>query len=263
TIDNGVLRCAYHGWEYDRTGACVRIPALPEGSPIPRKARAINYHAAEAYGLVWVALAEPAAPIPAWPENEYDDPAYKTILAYREVWNSSAGRALENFMDVSHFAFVHTGLLGSLDDTLVEAHEVKTTDYGFAYDLHQEEANSELKGLTLREYRIYFPFTAYIRRIASDGHVSIISLTASPVSPKRTELFMFISRNHSFDEPDNLFTDFNDTVMAQDRAIVESQRPEEIPSDLRDELHVKVPDAAAIAFRRLLGQLDNVEDHMP
>ncbi|HEY2597291.1 MAG TPA: Rieske 2Fe-2S domain-containing protein, partial [Candidatus Dormibacteraeota bacterium] len=47
TIDNGVLRCAYHGWEYDRTGACVRIPALPEGSPIPRKARAINYHAAE------------------------------------------------------------------------------------------------------------------------------------------------------------------------------------------------------------------------
>ena len=31
--------CAYHGWEYDRTGACVRIPSLAEDHPIPTRAR--------------------------------------------------------------------------------------------------------------------------------------------------------------------------------------------------------------------------------
>src|SRR4029077_20624517 len=36
--------CAYHGWEYDRTGACVRIPSLAAGQPIPARARAISYH---------------------------------------------------------------------------------------------------------------------------------------------------------------------------------------------------------------------------
>src|SRR6478735_7815704 len=28
----GNIRCPYHGWEYDATGACVRIPSLPEGA---------------------------------------------------------------------------------------------------------------------------------------------------------------------------------------------------------------------------------------
>src|SRR5258707_4053278 len=54
TITDGRLTCPYHGWEYDRTGACVHIPSLPPGSSIPRKARAIAYRAQERYGLVWV-----------------------------------------------------------------------------------------------------------------------------------------------------------------------------------------------------------------
>src|SRR4051812_47915536 len=58
------ITCAYHGWQYDSTGKCVTIPSLPEGSSIPAKARAIAYKAEERYGLVWVALAEPVAPIP-------------------------------------------------------------------------------------------------------------------------------------------------------------------------------------------------------
>ncbi len=43
SVADGRLTCAYHGWEYDRSGACVHIPSLPKGSSIPRKARAIVY----------------------------------------------------------------------------------------------------------------------------------------------------------------------------------------------------------------------------
>src|SRR5690349_4534169 len=38
-VANGEITCAYHGWRYDRTGACVHIPSLPEGQPIPKRAR--------------------------------------------------------------------------------------------------------------------------------------------------------------------------------------------------------------------------------
>src|SRR2546430_3092786 len=90
----GRLTCAYHGWEYDRTGACVHIPALPPGSSIPRKARAIVYRAAEAYGLVWVAIDEPVADIPGWPDGEWDDPHYRAVQ-WKLHWKSSAGRSVE------------------------------------------------------------------------------------------------------------------------------------------------------------------------
>jgi hypothetical protein len=51
--------------------------------------------------------------------------------------------------------------------------------------------------------------------------------------------------------------------MNQDRAIVESQRPEEIPLDLKDELHLKVPDATGIAYRRLLARISDSGAFMP
>ena len=62
-IADGRLSCPYHGWQYDRTGACVHIPSLPSGSTIPKKAHAIVYDAREAYGLVWVAMREPVQPL--------------------------------------------------------------------------------------------------------------------------------------------------------------------------------------------------------
>ena len=39
SVIDGRLRCAYHGWEYDRAGTCVKIPSLPPGSSVPNKAR--------------------------------------------------------------------------------------------------------------------------------------------------------------------------------------------------------------------------------
>jgi hypothetical protein len=68
---------------------------------------------------------------------------------------------------------------------------------------------------------------------------------------------MFV-RNYALDKPDSEFDYFSDRVMEQDRRIIESQRPEEIPVDLREELHLKVPDAPTIAFRRVLNRIQDV-----
>ncbi|MCY3976499.1 MAG: Rieske (2Fe-2S) protein, partial [Chloroflexi bacterium] len=57
-LEDGALQCPYHGWTYDASGQCVRIPAHPEQTP-PAKARAFTYQATVAYDFVWVCLGEP------------------------------------------------------------------------------------------------------------------------------------------------------------------------------------------------------------
>ena len=92
----------------------------------------------------------------------------------------------------------------------------------------------------------------------------MISLTASQTSDKLTDMFLWIARNHDLDPgQDDEYARFTHGIMEQDRLIVESQRPEEIPLDLREELHLKVPDASGIAYRRLLGDIDGVGAFMP
>ena len=88
-------------------------------------------------------------------------------------------------------------------------------------------------------------------------------MVASPISSNRTRIFVWRARDHSFDESDEELADFQRFVLLQDKAIVESQRPEEIPLDLRDELHLKVPDAGAISYRRLLRSLDHTGSYLP
>jgi phenylpropionate dioxygenase-like ring-hydroxylating dioxygenase large terminal subunit len=266
-ITEGRLTCAYHGWQYDRTGACVRIPALPEGAPIPRKACATVRRSDEAYGLVWVALDEPCAPIPQFPNGEWEDREYRGFLALSYQWKTSAGRAVENFMDFSHFPFVHEGLLGSGDRTVVEPHEIVETDYGFLYSFQQEEpstVHSAEDEVVTWEYYLYRPFTIHLKKRTSDGNATLISMAAAPSAEDHTHMWVWIVRNYDKDpSEDQRFADFSNTIMEQDRVVVESQRPERIPVDLREELHLKVPDASGIAFRRMLSTIAQVAPFMP
>jgi len=80
-------------------------------------------------------------------------------------------------------------------------------------------------------------------------------MVATPLTPKLTELYVIISRNHSFERDDVDFGEFTDVIMEQDRPIVESQRPEELPQSLCEELHIKVPDAASLNYRTQLAHL--------
>lgn len=265
-IENGNLTCAYHGWQYDRSGACVHIPSLPEGSTIPSKARAITVRAVEAYDLIWVALEEPSAELPSFPENEWDDPDFHGFVSHHYVWQTSAGRSVENFLDISHFPFVHEGILGSRDKTVMAPHTVEETDYGITYYYEEEEPASlhSKPGDVIRwQYDLYSPFTIHLTKTAPRGEKTLISMAASPTSPKQSNLFLWIVRNHSLGDDDQAYIDFTGTIMEQDRPVVESQRPEAIPTDLRDELHLKVPDASGIAYRRLLGKIEHAEAFAP
>ena len=62
---------------------------------------------------------------------------------------------------------------------------------------------------------------------------------------------MVIGRNYNLDQPDAVLQEFEDTIFGQDQRVVESQRPDRVPFDLADELHLKF-DAVAVAYRRAM-----------
>jgi phenylpropionate dioxygenase-like ring-hydroxylating dioxygenase large terminal subunit len=263
-IRGGRLTCPYHGWQYDRSGACVRIPSRPASAPIPRAARAQTYRTTERYGLVWLALEEPVAGVPAFPGDVFGKDGWREFLSYRQVWQTSAARSVENFMDFSHFPYVHPNLLGTEDRAEVPPHAVDETSFGLAYAFEQEEPSDLYgKGGTARiryEYTLYMPFTIHLNKIEEDGvSATMISMATTPVTPTTSELYVWIVRNHSLGKADHEFGDFTNVIMEQDRVVVESQRPEQLPIDLREELHIKIPDAASILYRRLLSDLAKVE----
>jgi vanillate O-demethylase monooxygenase subunit len=60
-----------------------------------------------------------------------------------------------------------------------------------------------------------------------------------------------IGRNYNHAQPDQVLVDFEDVIFGQDQRVVESQRPDRVPFDLADELHLRF-DAVAVAYRRAM-----------
>jgi phenylpropionate dioxygenase-like ring-hydroxylating dioxygenase large terminal subunit len=265
-IKDDNLVCAYHGWTYALDGTCVRIPSLPAGHAIPSKARATGvFKAYERYGLVWVCLAEPKAPIPEI--AELDDQNYHTFFHSAEVWETSAARMIENFIDTSHFPYVHPGINATRDDPVIPEFEVKQNGLELSFEtkfaapsggaFRGPAALASYSAFTegRRQYKVVLPFTAQAIRPMDGGRRQLVSIIASPISAKRMRYYTFSSRNFAVDQPDDAFRELIHTIFAQDRVIVESQRPEELPLDLSEELHLKGPDAGTLRYRRMLSEL--------
>lgn len=261
-VVNGNIECPYHGWQYNTEGKCVRIPSLKPNEPIPSRAKAITYPICEMADLVWVALEQPIAPFPSYPEEwAYGRPDMRSTLAGMYDWPVDAGRAVENFLDVGHFPFVHEGTLGTRDNTYVTPHDLQVDEWSMRYSYDQVEpadvATGEEEAITLMYY-YRAPFTVHLKRATPHPEWSVASLFVCPVTEKRSRLFVTVVRNFDMDpEYDHIHNGFMNTVMTEDKAVISSVRPEEIPVSLREELHIKVPDASGIHLRRILGKIEN------
>jgi Vanillate O-demethylase oxygenase C-terminal domain len=77
---------------------------------------------------------------------------------------------------------------------------------------------------------------------------------SQPVGVDRSAGYVVIGRNYNLRQPDRVLQDFEDTIFGQDQVVVESQRPERVPFDLADELHLKF-DAVAVAYRKAMRAL--------
>src|SRR5438045_1526689 len=139
------LRCVYHGWKFDVSGACIDMPNEPAESDFKNKVRANAYRTHERNGIVWAYMGDREVP-PALPELEANmlpaDQVTISVLHRRNNWM----QGWEGEMDTIHAAFLHGGATmpedtqpGSLQFYEVSNRagkfSVRDTEYGTAYSM--------------------------------------------------------------------------------------------------------------------------------
>ncbi|HEX5368509.1 MAG TPA: Rieske 2Fe-2S domain-containing protein [Dehalococcoidia bacterium] len=102
------LRCVYHGWKYDTTGACTDMPSEPAESNFKTKVRARAYPTYERGGVIWAYMGPREVPPPL--------PQIEAFLMAQGAHQVSAimrpcnwMQGWEGEMDTVHAAFLHFG----------------------------------------------------------------------------------------------------------------------------------------------------------
>jgi vanillate O-demethylase monooxygenase subunit len=264
-VDDGGIRCAYHGWRFGADGHCVEIPAAPE-VPIPARACIEAFEATAAYGLVWVRLDRSAGtslpPCPA-----FDDPTTHVVPGHPYTWPTSAPRRVENFVDLAHFAWVHDGTLGRRDEPVPPIPDVVREDgeLRFSYDPPAMAAPGEaLYGAS--QYRMPLPLTVDIGFTLPSGSHRRLWMTASPLDSGRCRSYWLVARDDDLDGDldvlDAAHLAFQQIVLAEDEPVVCNQDPPQIPLDPRFEVSVRA-DKVSIEYRRWLRELADAAPRGP
>ena len=249
--------CPYHGLRFGQDGKCNRVPSSPD-QPIASKLNLFTFPAVEKYGLIWTCLTQDTnQEVPNMPMWE-DENTQKVTCPPVDI-AGFAGRQVEGFLDVAHFAWVHSGTFADPDNQFVGDYTPKETSYGFEADywstVGNYPASETFKGTEnfkwLRHFELHVPFTATITvHFRNEGKMVIMN-AACPVSAKQTRLFAPVVKNFDLDDDEQAIIDYNLKIFEEDRLMVETQKPECLPLDLSLEAHIPA-DRSSIMFRRCL-----------
>lgn len=252
--NGGCVVCPYHGWVYNSSGECVRMPAHPEQAP-PARARVEQFAVREKYGLVWVCLGEPNGDIPSFPEG--DLPGFRLVQTGPYRFHAQGPRIIENLLDVAHLPITHAGMLGDPARAEIGEYSVTTTAEGIvARDIPIWQPDPDGTGSPAKVHYTFWverPLAARLTKLHGGQNFSILS-SVTPVDGENSLEWIVLAFNYAHDVPEEELRRFQDQVTEQDIRIVNSQRPELLPLDLQSELHLR-SDQIAIAYRRWLRQL--------
>ena len=260
------VRCPYHGWEYDLGGRCTAIPQL-DHDRIPPTAKVASYRVAEQAGMVWACLVgedEEAGPMPVLPEADTDD--MDLFVGEPLDWACQSFREIENFCDVAHFSILHADTFGNGREPVIASYEVTLLDDGrtLAFDAdypacdpfaEPDAAGHRPSFPSTFGYRVLAPFTVRLEGAAGPG--TVMWIHSSPTSVRTCRVFWDTAFPAEAGTDFEAYAEFEEKVWGPDKAVVEGQRPELLPLDLTEELHLPF-DRFAVAYRRLLGEMGYV-----
>jgi len=125
TVIGDGLRCPFHHWQYDATGACVRTGV---GDAPPKDAKLFRFPTQEKLGIIWVFNGEtPLFDVPSFP---YPEDEIEIGIPYpMQVLNCDPWVFCANTPDMQHFKFVHNMKFDNEDP-----HDLVEWDpHGFVY----------------------------------------------------------------------------------------------------------------------------------
>ncbi|HEU5332050.1 MAG TPA: aromatic ring-hydroxylating dioxygenase subunit alpha, partial [Actinocrinis sp.] len=110
-LDGDKVVCGYHGFTYDKTGACVYVPGQKR---IPRTARVSSYPVVEQDSFIWVWIGAPSKADPeAIPRASWlADDAWTSVYGMEPV-AARYSLLVDNLLDLSHETYLHGGYIGT------------------------------------------------------------------------------------------------------------------------------------------------------
>ncbi|MER8545611.1 aromatic ring-hydroxylating dioxygenase subunit alpha [Mesorhizobium sp. M0684] len=230
------------------TAGAVNVSRAGDGSQVPAKER---------YGYLWITLGMPAGDVLSIPEVYEDD--RRPVVCGAIAVKASGLRIVENFLDMAHFPFVHTDILGAEPHTEVrhytteirrDVDEVWATNCEF---FQPQAALSATGGImTQYMYRVANPFAVMLYKTCPNSATrwDVICLFVQPLDPDRCRAHpvMFLIDDVSTTTE---LVQFQQLIFLQDRIILENQRPLLLPLEPRAEIPTRA-DGSSIAYRRWL-----------
>ena len=224
------LVCPYHGWEFQHTGQCAKVPSANPGVPVPPKAHLSAYAVQERYGLVWVCLGEPTAEIPAMKWE--DDPSFRRINTPVDVWKCAATRMVDNFLDITHFPWVHAGSFGRRQETTVPHVDLGPLDdqfHGYSYEVNANNAaagtiaSGQSVGVVHRQMSSGFnlPLTCRSTIRYETGLEHILLLLSTPIDDVTSYFTFVVWRNDDHSVQADEVTRLDFMIGAEDKKMLE------------------------------------------
>ena len=209
-----------------------------------------------AHGHVWTSLGTPGE-LFSIPESLQAGRRLVDVGSVRV--RCSPLRAVENFLDIAHFPYVHTDILGSEPHTAVnryrveireEEDEVWATDVTFYQPQAARSASGGIE--TQYRYRVPHPTCAVLYKTSPPrpGEWDVIALFVQPLSEELCEVWPWMAL---FDDttPMTELIHFQQMIFVQDRSILENQLPRKLPLDPGAERPTQA-DHTYITYRRWL-----------
>ncbi len=262
-VEGRRLVCCYHGWEFDSSGACRRVPQLEPGLPVPPKARLRTWPVVERYGLFWTCVGEPTAEGPP-PFAEADDLNWRVQVDFFEPWAASALRIVDNNIDQSHPAFVHRGTFGDPSRALVPPYELERTATGLRARVPQDvggvgpqmgDSDEGTRYKRIQEVELLDAMHTRIR-LSYGGTAPDYAFygSATPVDDvSSTYVRVSALAGGETDQPYAMFWEFSRRVTFEDKVVLEQTSPD-FPVDVTSEVHLRC-DKTTLEYRRQLARL--------
>lgn len=237
------VQCPYHGWQFDGSGSCRKIPSLGADAKIPGRTRIDAYPVDERYGIVFAFLGdlpEDGRP-PILACKEWGQDGWRTTLQHFRL-NGYYERSIENGIDPAHNEYVHDthGFSGERESEYkVGAMRIEdggTWGKGFWHTFQAPSLKGEMNKQRPDEGSLDAG-TGYhgTNHVWTYIHVSPTAfihqyLYERPIDANSTEIYLVCSRNFSLEaKSDAYVVERNQYVANQDIGIIENLHPRVTP----------------------------------
>ena len=208
------LRCAFHHWEYDYTGACVQTGC---GDAAPRNARVFRFPTAEHFGVIYAFNGETA--LFALPGFEYpEEQLLWRSVRFDQEFPVDPWVIACNTPDMQHIRVVHRILFDS-----DPADAVTWTDHSMLYDFAGTHATGERICFRVGIYGTSIYYQAGVMAGRWFGFISPMGLPR----PQRTSGFLTLAvRRDEADAQSHLQSviDLERRVVGEDQDILRTIR---------------------------------------